>query len=870
MKINSESKLSDMNGVPVRFFHGAKNNADIKEFSISHSEMGSEERGIYFSNDPKHANSYAVGFDEEDSHENGVIYPVNLISKNPYICSIEDWNNNKGLSPTEARKIGHDIYLIFGQEDSVTAIAFDQQNIRFSMNDKLNSNALTVRAYHGSKSKINGDFLSSPKGTLGSGIYFAGDIEAAKEYSDTESGFVYAVDLKFNNPWKVSLQWDSEASEKLGIDTPFADEIQKTPWSKELIKQMTLDENSHIDSFLKEQLIAMGHDGIIGTYHDGSREIVAFNNDQITLKEVISNKQEQAYSVPNNADYVVMHNLTESNLLEADKLGGLPVPSLAISLADSPIDGYGEISLIAPYSMANPSRKNPVFDADVYSPRFPTVICEYEKKGYAKFKDMLYELSEKSGVMLGPISQFESDLKYNRIDSAVETLMFKPGLLIGWLKDRKGINIEVPYNIQRKDIPPAKGSSIVHYEPLKSMCLKNDPGQIKFNEPNKEWAEAIYSSYLNKNVEENPEEDIDDIVVRARKNLSKFIDIDTDKDEKEVIYPSEIKSLNNRGVGLIFDAWRNSIETKSKPEQSFSETKTIDHQKLFEIIKKLPEISEFKSEMAMQIESLISGKKLLKDNGKKTAFTTENIVKEMTRTIRDGESFSYQGVGQIRSHGAKKLSKFDHVVDRSFTIQESSIVEKAKKKNQTDVSELERRLYQYLPEHINFSSDALFNLMIDSFKIGISSAFLNSYYKTAPESFYDEVLKLRNQIIDSPTEYFEIKPQRLVDLNEFIGAVVPRTASPKTIEILEKKGLKVFIYDKIADPYGNVGRMKAVSEFSKELHAKNGLTRFSGSHNASSHEIKAQKSMMNSKSAKDFLVDTCFSKTNPKMKATLS
>lgn len=52
-------------------------------------------------------------------------------------------------------------------------------------------------------------------------------------------------------------------------------------------------------------------------------------------------------------ELIVQHNLTAANLLKADKLGGLPVPSLAISKVGAPLENFGEITLIAQIGRAH-------------------------------------------------------------------------------------------------------------------------------------------------------------------------------------------------------------------------------------------------------------------------------------------------------------------------------------------------------------------------------------------------------------------------------------------------------------------------------------------------------------------------------------
>ena len=87
-------------------------------------------------------------------------------------------------------------------------------------------------------------------------------------------------------------------------------------------------------------------------------------------------------------ELIGMHNLTSDNLEHAQEMGGLPVPSIGITKASSPIVGFGDISLIAKQQMVEPGRGNPVFDADVYSRRYPTV--EYVDDVDKIFKGFTY------------------------------------------------------------------------------------------------------------------------------------------------------------------------------------------------------------------------------------------------------------------------------------------------------------------------------------------------------------------------------------------------------------------------------------------------------------------------------------------------
>ena len=72
---------------------------------------------------------------------------------------------------------------------------------------------------------------------------------------------------------------------------------------------------------------------------------------------------------------VIQHNTTPDKLRNAARLGGIPVPSLAIAKVDDTVVGFGEITLIGKKEMADPKgyAKPKVFGADIYSPRYPQV-----------------------------------------------------------------------------------------------------------------------------------------------------------------------------------------------------------------------------------------------------------------------------------------------------------------------------------------------------------------------------------------------------------------------------------------------------------------------------------------------------------------
>lgn len=79
---------------------------------------------------------------------------------------------------------------------------------------------------------------------------------------------------------------------------------------------------------------------------------------------------------------LAIHNLTEEKLKKFLALGGAPMPSIAVTRSDVEHSNFGDISLIFDKSTIDPkaSRKNTVYSADAWTPTFPRIEYETNKK----------------------------------------------------------------------------------------------------------------------------------------------------------------------------------------------------------------------------------------------------------------------------------------------------------------------------------------------------------------------------------------------------------------------------------------------------------------------------------------------------------
>lgn len=96
---------------------------------------------------------------------------------------------------------------------------------------------------------------------------------------------------------------------------------------------------------------------------------------------------------------IAVHNVSVEKLRSAAKLGAMPMPSIAIIDAEkSDFSNFGDITLIGDKNLIDPrNRENQVFNADVYSPRRPTVEYEFSEKDKQKIRNAIGKYEDKAG-----------------------------------------------------------------------------------------------------------------------------------------------------------------------------------------------------------------------------------------------------------------------------------------------------------------------------------------------------------------------------------------------------------------------------------------------------------------------------------------
>lgn len=142
-------------------------------------------------------------------------------------------------------------------------------------------------------------------------------------------------------------------------------------------------------------------------------------------------------------DMLFMHNTNADKLRRIQEMGGMPMPSIAATKKDIPLEDYGDITLIGRKDMFDPSnKKNPFWNADAYTVRAPQPFRLAQKGAgkrfdddYAKYKDYgyldsarynIWDLEKKAGANPSDYSNVENFFESN--GSAIAKFLDESGI----------------------------------------------------------------------------------------------------------------------------------------------------------------------------------------------------------------------------------------------------------------------------------------------------------------------------------------------------------------------------------------------------------------------------------------------------------
>ena len=490
---------------------------------------------------------------------------------------------------------------------------------------------------------------------------------------------------------------------------------------------------------------------------------VANEEDLVKLKS----ENPTYYQTAADKDLVVYHNVSAGKLREAIKLGGLPMPSLAITKRDIPFGDFGEITLIGDKDMIDPrkSRSNEVFSRDAYTVRKPVVNYEAPAKIDS---DAFHKKYEETRKFLNKNSIDVGEINFSFYDGEESLAAMENNIAIKYYYVKNVLKKDIPIK-ERTVTPPVRGERLFKEYPELIHALKSS--KVKkgdFSEVDQ--AARPYFDEMRQDIAMGK-----GLVGRSKRVLAKW---------------TTNGHINEEGVKELL--LRLSAYEEDKKKKPYKE---VDRQDFVKDLSKTIEeagIERFTAFVRSEFDSLYKDRYLW-DNGKKYAFNIDNIVKLMKKyrgTNNEGPGGINYGFNSLLAFLSKKFTSIRDIKNHESLLAPN-------KKELARYKKAEDMYNRLIDEAAELRGSYGMGLDMDLAELMKDTRDGKKDLHGFPEDkkFLQHIEDFLREADKVTTDYFEAKPARKVTFDEFSGAVIPKGTPEETVNFLESQGIVVREYD---------------------------------------------------------------------------
>lgn len=490
---------------------------------------------------------------------------------------------------------------------------------------------------------------------------------------------------------------------------------------------------------------------------------VANEEDLVKLKS----ENPTYYQTAADKDLVVYHNVSAGKLREAIKLGGLPMPSLAITKRDIPFGDFGEITLIGDKDMIDPrkSRSNEVFSRDAYTVRKPVVNYEAPAKIDS---DAFHKKYEETRKFLNKNSIDVGEINFSFYNGEESLAAMENNIAIKYYYVKNVLKKDIPIK-ERTVTPPVRGERLFKEYPELIHALKSS--KVKkgdFSEVDQ--AARPYFDEMRQDIAMGK-----GLVGRSKRVLAKW---------------TTNGHINEEGVKEIL--LRLSAYEEDKKKKPYKE---VDRQDFVKDLRKTIEeagIERFTAFVRSEFDSLYKDRYLW-DNGKKYAFNIDNIVKLMKKyrgTNNEGPGGINYGFNSLLAFLSKKFTSIRDIKNHESLLAPN-------KKELARYKKAEDMYNRLIDEAAELRGSYGMDLDMDLAGLMKDTRDGKKDLHGFPEDkkFLQHIKDFLKEADKVTTDYFEAKPARKVTFDEFSGAVIPKGTPEETVNFLESQGIVVREYD---------------------------------------------------------------------------
>lgn len=533
--------------------------------------------------------------------------------------------------------------------------------------------------------------------------------------------------------------------------------------------------------------------------------------DQRGVKEKFSLKS----PVEETKNLLALHNKDEESILAALRLGGIPMPSIAIVKAQSGHSKYGPISLVFNKSTIDPQAdaRNKVYGGDAYTPTKVSVEYPVNTRKVLSLEREISDLSRKTaGGSFSSSSAIRAlgvdDISTYSVDELAKKLANSDAVRAAYLADT-GKTLEPV--MKDKVFSEAYGNDTL-------QAIVDKVGVQRLADINAEIAtgasvdDAVGTdvSAIREILENYYRNRGEAILQRAAKRNGWTQDEVSRKREERVARAMENNVYPAAMERLIQDAWMFYEDGgATKGEIDYWETrKTLLKSSNPDDVRKW---IRGKLDGVLGDAGIYNGKDPYTANGNRRSFssthyayTLENIVKAMSETQEErGGQVSGVTAGGLQASAVPLYNSVGEIKADSGRI--GSVESDSYKTQIQAVEERIRGVVDQIRKETKPHSDNSYEegeiigiVLMDAAKgkctvASIVRTFAKEGYSIS-QSTAKRIQSLYNAAAELPTEYFEAKPQRAVGFDEVLAAVIPDNSSSAIREALSNAGVRTIEY----------------------------------------------------------------------------
>lgn len=175
--------------------------------------------------------------------------------------------------------------------------------------------------------------------------------------------------------------------------------------------------------------------------------------------------------------------------------------------------------------------------------------------------------------------------------------------------------------------------------------------------------------------------------------------------------------------------------------------------------------------------------------------TAENASKLMNKeNIQAGEG-SFYGLGSIRAAVIKRFKNITEIRKAKERILKTEDFKKTVESFENEFDQIRNEASKYSAKvSDNPFSQSDYEAQAIGEYLATGKFLEKGIFENVPESFKNKLDNFAKKLVEMPTEYFETKYKRPVQISEFKAAVVPKDINKSTIDILNKNGITDIIY----------------------------------------------------------------------------